>query len=347
MSVGGTRPDPKIKAASDHMADVKPGADGLRADQGTLLGLDAGAVTLRPPRIAPAEVAPAPPMPAITPAKPAVTSAFRWIEERVDQGRRRPVLTTGMQSVDHRDRGFQSGELTLAVSASRAVLHALATTIARHASMDRAAPTLLLAMERQGARAAIRFLVTRSGIKQPRVSRARWLSENEWLELIRAADGVAVAPLHLDETPYGTVAALREQIEEVVRLHEIALVIVEGLNGLVADEGRPLAEVCATLIGVARETKVAILAWAHLPNARLVGMRSRTRTCPAADALARHVDGLWVLEQRGREGEMAVMKGPTGQYVVDLEFDASVDSLRERTAETESVDPTKNDPVPF
>jgi len=41
------------------------------------------------------------------------------------------------------------------------------------------------------------------------------------------------------------------------------------------------------------------------------------------------------------------MKGPTGQYVVDLEFDASVDSLRERTAETESVDPTKNDPVPF
>jgi len=110
------------------------------------------------------------------------------------------------------------------------------------------------------------------------------LKDQDWKELVIAAERLSAAPLYIDDTPGMTVAEMRAKARRLKLEHGLKLVVIDYLqlmqgqssNGRSENRQQEISEISRSLKSLARELSVPVIALSQLSR----GVESRQSKKP-------------------------------------------------------------------
>ena len=165
-------------------------------------------------------------------------------------------VPSGLAHLDELTAGFQHTDLILLAGRPAMGKTALALTIARNAAIDYGRSVLFFSVEMSRQQLLYRLLAMETHIDLARIWKRR-LSEEDQVRIIEVSGRILDAPLHIDDTPGLTIAAMRSAIHRFLVRHDLDLVVVDYLQKLTAtyDTGKRYADRVQEVSEVARGLK--------------------------------------------------------------------------------------------
>lgn len=162
----------------------------------------------------------------------------------------------GLSSLDEFTSGFQRTDLILLAGRPAMGKTALALTIARNAALTYRRSVLFFSVEMSREQLLYRLLAMEAHVNLTHIWKLQ-ISEVEQVRLIEVSGRILDAPLHIDDTPGLTIAAMRSAIHRFLVRHDLDLVVVDYLQKLTAtyDTGKRYADRVQEVSEVARGLK--------------------------------------------------------------------------------------------
>lgn len=205
-------------------------------------------------------------------------------------------LTTSFKDLDKRTSGLQASDLIIIAGRPSMGKTAFAMNIVENAAVMGQAPVLVFSMEMPAEQLMMRMLSSLGRIDQTRVRTGK-LEQEDWPNLIGAANLLRDKPLFIDDTPALSPATIRSRARRIVREHgKLGLIMIDYLQLMQIqghNDGRTaeISEISRSLKALAKEMQCPILALSQLnrslenrPNKRPVNSDLRESGAIEQDA---------------------------------------------------------------
>ena len=125
-------------------------------------------------------------------------------------------------------------------------------------------------LEMSGEQLAMRLLASAAGISSHKLQRGD-VSQDEFNRLIEESATLSQLPLHIDDTPALSIAALRSRARRMKRVHNLALLVVDYLqlvrpsnNNAQTNRVQEVSEITQGLKAIAKELQIPVIALSQL-----------------------------------------------------------------------------------
>lgn len=189
---------------------------------------------------------------------------------RVEEGVISPVHT-GFREIDDILGGLQRSDMIVLGARPSLGKSSLALNIARNAAINQGANVAIFSLEMAKEQVIHRFLAAEAGVDSKRV-RLGIHSEKEEKQIIEATGVLSEAPIYVDDSPFPTIAEIRNKARRLHNERGIDLIIVDYLqlvrgNGRFQNPVQEMSEISRSLKSLARDLGVPLLAISQLSRA--------------------------------------------------------------------------------
>ena len=185
-------------------------------------------------------------------------------------------VPTGLTDLDYRLGGLHKSDLLIIAGRPSMGKTALATNIAFNAAKKiqndgRKSTIAFFSLEMSSEQLSTRILAEQSRIKSNDIRTGK-ISEEQFDKFIETSKNISELPLHIDETPAISIAALSNRARRIKRLYGLDMVVVDYIQLMKASnfrEGRvqEISEITQGLKALAKELSVPVLALSQLSRA--------------------------------------------------------------------------------
>lgn len=217
----------------------------------------------------------------VTKIKDVVKSAMARIEELYDSKEAYTGLPTGFTDFDKMTSGLQPSDLIIVAARPSMGKSSLVLNIAEHVALKGGKSVAFFSLEMSKEQLVQRLLCSQAQIDASRL-RIGQLQENEWPNLVMAADKLSNAKIMLDDTPGMTALEMRSKARRWKNENGLDLIIVDYLQLMQGSSKRSsdnrqqeMSEISRSLKGLARELNVPVIALSQL--SRSVEQRTSKR----------------------------------------------------------------------
>lgn len=204
------------------------------------------------------------------PMKDILVTTFEQIEKHAANKGTLTGLPSGFLDLDRITSGFQPSDLILVAARPSMGKTAFTLNIATNAAIRREKTVAFFSLEMSKEQLALRMFSAEGQVDSQRL-RVGDLKDEEWQQLISAADRLTKAPLWIDDTPGITVMELRSKARRLKAEHGLDLIVIDYLQ-LMQGRGRgsgdnrqqEISEISRSLKALARELKVPVIALSQL-----------------------------------------------------------------------------------
>ena len=161
--------------------------------------------------------------------KDIVKSAMARIEELYDSKDAYTGLPTGFTDFDKMTSGLQPSDLIIVAARPSMGKSSLVLNIAEHVALTGGKSVAFFSLEMSKEQLVQRLLCSEAGIDASRL-RIGQLQENEWPNLVSAADKLSSAKIMMDDTPGMTALEMRSKARRWKNENGLDLIIVDYLQ---------------------------------------------------------------------------------------------------------------------
>lgn len=182
--------------------------------------------------------------------------------------------------------GLQGGDLVICAARPGMGKTSFCLNIAQNAAVRHHIPVGFFSLEMSGDQLAERLLAAAAMVEQHKL-RTGYLNENDWQSLLEVVEGLAAAPIFIDDTPAMSVLEIRAKARRLRAEQKIGLVVVDYLQLIqsyqrVESRQQEVALQTRALKALARELAIPVLVLSQLNR----GVESRQDKRPVmADLL--------------------------------------------------------------
>ncbi len=191
-------------------------------------------------------------------------------------------LPTGFRDLDRLTAGLQPSDLILIAARPSMGKTAFTLNIAQHVAVKEKKPVAFFSLEMSKEQLVQRMLCTEATIDAQRLKIGD-LKDNDWAQLVKAADRLSSAPIFIDDTPGATVTEIRSKARRLKVEHDLSLVVIDYLqlmqgsaSGRNDSRQQEISEISRSLKSLARELNVPVVALSQLSR----GVEARTNKRP-------------------------------------------------------------------
>lgn len=180
-------------------------------------------------------------------------------------------LQTGFSKLDEMTNGLKEGELIIIGARPSMGKTALALNMAAFASMHRQKRGAFFSLEMSKESLIQRLLTSEARVDQQRFVRG-YLSQDDRLRLIRAAELLKASPLHIDDSAICTIPEIHSKLRKLQAEEGLDYAIVDYLQlltgrGNASTRNEDVSEQSRGLKLLAKELKIPIIALSQLSRA--------------------------------------------------------------------------------
>ena len=217
-----------------------------------------------------------------TDIKDIVKGAMARIEELYDSKHAFTGLPTGFADFDKMTSGLQPSDLIIVAARPSMGKSSLVLNSAEHVALKGHKSVAFFSLEMSKEQLVQRMLCSQAGIDASRL-RIGQLRDEEWPNLVAAADRLSDARIMLDDTPGMTALEMRSRARRWKNENGLDLIIVDYLQLMQGSSRRAndnrqqeMSEISRSLKGLARELNVPVIALSQLSR----GVESRPNKRP-------------------------------------------------------------------
>lgn len=202
------------------------------------------------------------------PVKKVVLEALDRIDAASKASGKITGIPSGFIDLDYRMSGLQPSDLILIAARPSMGKTAFVLNIAQHIAVKKNITAAVFSLEMSKVQLVNRMLSLESLVEAQHIRNGD-LTENEWRNLIEAADSVAHSNLIIDDTPGISVKELRSKCRKYKLEHNLGIIIIDYLQlmtGSKNSESRQneVADISRNLKAIARELNVPVVALSQL-----------------------------------------------------------------------------------
>ena len=188
-------------------------------------------------------------------------------------------VTTGLNDLDHKLGGLHNSDLLIIAARPSMGKTALATNIAFNAAKSHlkqqkeGAIVAFFSLEMSSEQLASRILSSESGVSSDKIRRGELISQDfeKFMDISKELSNI---PLHIDDTPAISIAAIRTRCRRLKRKNELGLIVIDYLQ-LITSPGKrnnenrvqEISEITRSLKALAKELNVPIITLSQLSRA--------------------------------------------------------------------------------
>jgi replicative DNA helicase len=187
-------------------------------------------------------------------------------------------VTSGFTDLDNYTAGFQASDLIILAARPSMGKTALALNIAFNAAFGRRSssghvatpvPVAFFSLEMSKEQLVRRMLSSVGEVDASRISRATFLSGEDWTKLQEAAGILLDCPIYIDDTPAATVLDIRAKSRRLKADGKLGLIIIDYLQLMqgraeLTSREQQISEISRSLKGLAKELAVPVIALSQL-----------------------------------------------------------------------------------
>ncbi len=191
------------------------------------------------------------------------------IDELFRSGSDLTGVSSGLEDLDQRTSGWQSGELVILAARPSMGKTALALNFVEASIFTQTRPTLVFSMEMPSASLVMRMMSSIGRIDQGKIRNGK-LTEEDWPKLSAAVSKMKDKPLFIDDTPGLSPTEMRARVRRIAREHgNPAMIMVDYLQLMQLSgpsEGRTqeISEISRSLKAMAKEFDCPVIALSQL-----------------------------------------------------------------------------------
>ena len=184
-------------------------------------------------------------------------------------------ITTGLKAMDELLGGLHKSDLIIIAGRPSMGKTALATNIAFHSTKNFKTENnnaiLFCSLEMSSVQLTNRILAEQAKISSEKIRRGQ-LSNDEFINLVRASQSIQDRKLFIDETPALSVPQLRTRARRIKRIHGLKLIVLDYLQLMSAinnssNRVQEISEITQGLKSIAKELDVPVVALSQLSRA--------------------------------------------------------------------------------
>lgn len=217
------------------------------------------------------------------PLKFSVINALNHTEKAFKRSGAVVGLDTGFKDMNKLLGGLHPSDLLILAGRPAMGKTALATTLAYNAAVAIAREDEdafernvkprsvgFFSLEMSGEQLAMRLLAAACGVSSHKLQRGD-LSQDEFQRLVSESTQLGALPLHIDDTPALTIAALRSRARRLKRVHNVALIVIDYLQlvrpsstNSQSNRVQEVSEITQGLKAIAKELEIPVIALSQL-----------------------------------------------------------------------------------
>ena len=206
-----------------------------------------------------------------TPIKAILIDAFTRITKLQETGAAITGVPTGFKDLDTMTAGLQPSDLILIAARPSMGKTALVLNIAQHAAIREKKSVAFFSLEMSKEQLVQRMLCCEAPVDSQKL-RIGSLEQNDWSNLINAADKLNAAHIYIDDTPGITVMQMRSKARRLKAEHGLDLLIIDYLQLMQGGTGsnrsenrqQEISEISRSLKALARELSIPVIALSQL-----------------------------------------------------------------------------------
>ncbi|MBD3427213.1 MAG: replicative DNA helicase [Candidatus Omnitrophica bacterium] len=180
-------------------------------------------------------------------------------------------IPTGFHDFDVMTAGLQRSDFIVLAGRPSMGKSALAISMMEYAGVVEKIPCAYFSLEMSKDQLAQRMLCSIAGVNAHKV-RTGFLSQNDWPELVKAAQKLSEAPIYIDDTPGISALELRAKARRLKSKHDIKMLIIDYMQlmrGSFKSENRQqeISEISRSMKALARELDVPVIGISQLSRA--------------------------------------------------------------------------------
>jgi replicative DNA helicase len=200
--------------------------------------------------------------------KEVIKDSFQMIEQLYDKKETITGVPSGFSKLDELTTGFQKSDLIIVGGRPSMGKTAFSLNIAQHVGVNMKEPVAIFSLEMSKEQLAFRMLCSEAMVNSNDI-RKGFIKKDDWHSLTSAASKLAESPIFIDDTSGITVLEMRAKARRLKAEHGLSLVVVDYLQlmrgrGNVERREQEISEISRSLIGLAKELRVPVIALSQL-----------------------------------------------------------------------------------
>ena len=195
-------------------------------------------------------------------------------------------ITTGLKDMDKLLGGFHPSDLLILAGRPSMGKTALAMNLAFNAARaverededassrnEKPRSVGFFSLEMSAEQLAMRLLASAAGISSHKLQKGD-LTQEEFQRLVESSHALNSLPMHIDDTPALSIAALRSRSRRLKRVHNVSLIVVDYLQLLRGSSAQSqqnrvqeISEITQGLKAIAKELDIPVIALSQLSRA--------------------------------------------------------------------------------
>ena len=191
-------------------------------------------------------------------------------------------LSTGFTNLDKLTGGFQRSDLILIAARPSMGKTAFVLNVAQHMATRDKKSVAIFSLEMPKEQLAMRMMCA-EGLIDSQHFRTGAMSNDEWKNLVDAADRLSASPMFIDDTAGVNAVELRNKARRISKEHGLDCIIIDylqlmdgGAHSRIDNRQQQISDISRSLKALARELKVPVIALSQLSR----GPESRTSRKP-------------------------------------------------------------------
>ena len=191
-------------------------------------------------------------------------------------------LSTGFTNLDKLTGGFQRSDLILIAARPSMGKTAFVLNVAQHMATRDKKSVAIFSLEMPREQLAMRMMCA-EGLIDSQHFRTGAMSNDEWKNLVDAADRLSASPMFIDDTAGVNAVELRNKARRISKEHGLDCIIIDylqlmdgGAHSRIDNRQQQISDFSRSLKALARELKVPVIALSQLSR----GPESRTSRKP-------------------------------------------------------------------
>ncbi len=191
-------------------------------------------------------------------------------------------LSTGFTNLDKLTGGFQRSDLILIAARPSMGKTAFVLNVAQHMATRDKKSVAIFSLEMPREQLAMRMMCA-EGLIDSQHFRTGAMSNEEWKNLVDAADRLSASPMFIDDTAGVNAVELRNKARRISKEHGLDCIIIDylqlmdgGAHSRIDNRQQQISDISRSLKALARELQVPVIALSQLSR----GPESRTSRKP-------------------------------------------------------------------
>ena len=179
-------------------------------------------------------------------------------------------LSTGFTNLDKLTGGFQRSDLILIAARPSMGKTAFVLNVAQHMATRDKKSVAIFSLEMPREQLAMRMMCA-EGLIDSQHFRTGAMSNDEWKNLVDAADRLSASPMFIDDTAGVNAVELRNKARRISKEHGLDCIIIDylqlmdgGAHSRIDNRQQQISDISRSLKALARELKVPVIALSQL-----------------------------------------------------------------------------------